>query len=143
MSSCRLHCGAKRPAVLPTPIARFTFPTRPSSRRANQGAISKSFSIPPAAWIFATKMAGPLIKWSTPEEAFEAWKACTRGRPCDYTGLSYAKLSAGSGIAWPCNAAHPDGEHWPYKSLMFPSDADYCETFGHDLMTGAAISPEK
>jgi ferredoxin-nitrate reductase len=27
---------------------------------------------------------GPLIKWSTPEEAFEAWKACTRGRPCDY-----------------------------------------------------------
>src|SRR5205823_2242926 len=26
----------------------------------------------------------PLIKWSTPEQAFEAWKACTRGRPCDY-----------------------------------------------------------
>jgi ferredoxin-nitrate reductase len=86
---------------------------------------------------------GPLIKWSTPEEAFEAWKACTRGRPCDYTGLSYGKLSAGSGIAWPCNEAHPDGEHWPYKSLTFPTDADYCEEFGHDLITGAAISPEK
>src|SRR5205814_555687 len=84
-----------------------------------------------------------VIKWRTPEEAFEAWKACTRGRPCDYTGLSYAKLSAGSGIAWPCNEAHPNGEHWPYKSLIFPSDADYCETFGHDLSTGAAISPEK
>jgi len=78
-----------------------------------------------------------------PEEAFEAWKACTRGRPCDYTGLSYGKLSAGSGIAWPCNEAHPDGEHWPYKSLTFPTDADYCEEFGHDLITGAAISPEK
>jgi anaerobic selenocysteine-containing dehydrogenase len=92
---------------------------------------------------FRDKDGGPLIKWSTTEEAFEAWKACTRGRPCDYTGLSYAKLSAGSGIAWPCNAAHPNGEHWPYKSLIFPSDADYCETFGHDLSTGAAISPEK
>ncbi|MCY1158952.1 MAG: molybdopterin oxidoreductase, partial [Citricoccus sp.] len=31
----------------------------------------------------------PLVKWRTPEEAFEAWKECTRGRPCDYTGLSY------------------------------------------------------
>jgi anaerobic selenocysteine-containing dehydrogenase len=92
---------------------------------------------------FRDKDGGPLIKWSTPEEAFEAWKACTRGRPCDYTGLSYAKLSAGSGIAWPCNEAHPDGEHWPYKSLTFPTDADYCEEFGHDLITGAAISPEK
>jgi ferredoxin-nitrate reductase len=92
---------------------------------------------------FRDKDGGPLIKWSMPEEAFEAWKACTRGRPCDYTGLSYVKLSAGSGIAWPCNEAHPDGEHWPYKSLVFPSDADYCETFGHDLITGAAISAEK
>ena len=58
---------------------------------------------------FRDKDGGPLIKWSTPEEAFEAWKECTRGRPCDYTGLSYAKLSAGSGIPWPCNERHPDG----------------------------------
>ncbi len=29
-----------------------------------------------------------LVKWSTSEEAFEGWKECTRGRPCDYTGLS-------------------------------------------------------
>lgn len=92
---------------------------------------------------FRDKDGGPLIKWSTPEEAFDAWRACTRGRPCDYTGLSYRKLSAGSGIPWPCNEAHPDGEPWPYKTLVFPTDADYCETFGHDLITGAAISPEK
>ena len=37
------------------------------------------------------------MKWSTPEECFEAWKECTRGRPCDYTGLSYDKLRGGSG----------------------------------------------
>lgn len=92
---------------------------------------------------FRDKDGAPLIKWSTPEQAFEAWKACTGGRPCDYTGLSYEKLSQGDGVPWPCNQAHPDGEPWPYKDLVFPTDAGTCETFGHDLITGAAVSPEK
>ena len=92
---------------------------------------------------FRDKDGQPLIKWRTPEEAFEAWKACSRGRPCDYTGLSYEKLSKGSGIQWPCNDEHPDGEPRPYKSLVFPTDAAYCETFGHDLITGGVVSPEK
>ena len=64
------------------------------------------------------------------------------GRPCDYTGLSYEKLSRRDGISWPCNEAHPEGEHWPYKEFVFPTDADYCETFGHDLITGGLVSPE-
>jgi ferredoxin-nitrate reductase len=88
---------------------------------------------------FRDKDSQPLIKWRTPEEAFEAWKACSRGRPCNYTGLSYEKLSKGSGIQWPCNDEHPDGEPRPYKSLVFPTDADYCETFGHDLITGGVF----
>ena len=92
---------------------------------------------------FRDKDGAPLIKWDTPEEAFEAWKACSRGRPCDYTGLSYEKLSRRDGISWPCNEAHPEGEHWPYKEFVFPTDADYCETFGHDLITGGLVSPEK
>jgi ferredoxin-nitrate reductase len=92
---------------------------------------------------FRDKDGQPLIKWRTPEQAFEAWKVCTRGRPCDYTGLSYEKLSRGSGISWPCNDEHPDGEPRPYKSLVFPTDAEYCETFGHDLITGGVVSPEK
>jgi anaerobic selenocysteine-containing dehydrogenase len=52
---------------------------------------------------FTDKDGAPLIKWKTPEEAFEAWKACSKGRPCDYSGLTYVKLSEGSGIQWPCN----------------------------------------
>jgi len=92
---------------------------------------------------FRDKDGAPLIKWQTPEQAFEAWKECSRGRPCDYTGLSYARLSQGTGIPWPCNAEHPHGEPWPYKNLVFPTDPDYCETYGHDLITGGAISPEK
>lgn len=91
---------------------------------------------------FKDKDGAPLIKWRTPEQAFEGWKACTRGRPCDYTGLSYGKLSQGSGIPWPCNVEHPEGEHHIYKGLVFPTDAGYCESFGHDIITGAPV-PEK
>ncbi|QMU30614.1 molybdopterin oxidoreductase family protein [Adhaeribacter radiodurans] len=92
---------------------------------------------------FKDKDGNPLIKWNTPEETFEAWKECTRGRPCDYTGLSYAKLSQGSGIQWPCNEQFPDGTPHLYTNGKFNTDYDYCETFGHDLVTGAATTPKE
>src|SRR4051794_14347213 len=49
------------------------------------------------------KDGGPLIHWTDPESAFEAWKACSAGRPCDYTGLTYQLLRGPSGIPWPVN----------------------------------------
>ncbi len=52
----------------------------------------------------------PLVKWSQPEEAFNSWRQMSAGRPCDYSGLSYAKLTGGSGISWPCNAQFPEGK---------------------------------
>ena len=82
----------------------------------------------------------PLVKWSTPEECFEAWKECTRGRPCDYTGLSYDKLRGGSGIQWPCNDEAPEGTERLYADLMFPTFPEICEDYGHDLQTGATSS---
>jgi anaerobic selenocysteine-containing dehydrogenase len=90
---------------------------------------------------FRDKDGAPLVKWSTPEEAFEAWKECSRGRPCDYTGLSYAKLTGGSGIPWPCNERHPDGSPRIYTDHVFPTDPDYCEDYGHDLQTGGVVTP--
>ncbi|WP_158828519.1 molybdopterin oxidoreductase family protein [Mucilaginibacter lacusdianchii] len=89
------------------------------------------------------KDGNPLIKWNTPEEAFEAWKECTRGRPCDYTGMSYAKLSEGSGIQWPCNEKYPNGTPHLYTDGVFATAADYCESYGHDLETGAAQTPDE
>jgi anaerobic selenocysteine-containing dehydrogenase len=82
----------------------------------------------------------PLVKWSTPEECFEAWKECTRGRPCDYTGLSYDKLRGGSGIQWPCNDVAPDGTDRLYADLAFPTTPEFCEDFGHDIQTGATMT---
>jgi anaerobic selenocysteine-containing dehydrogenase len=85
----------------------------------------------------------PLIKWHDPESTFEAWKACTRGRPCDYTGLTYQKLLQGSGLPWPVNAEHPDGKLRLYTDFVFPTGADVAETYGHDLETGAAVTPQE
>ena len=81
-----------------------------------------------------------LVKWSTPEECFEAWRECTRGRPCDYTGLSYEKLRGGSGIQWPCNDDAPDGTERLYEDHVFETFPEVCEDFGHDLETGATFS---
>ena len=86
---------------------------------------------------FRDKSGEPLIKWEHPEEAFEAWKECTRGRPCDYTGITYDKLRGGSGIQWPCNEEHPDGKERLYTDDVFNTQTENCETFGHDLLTGA------
>ena len=86
---------------------------------------------------FRDKDGAPLIKWEHPEEAFEAWKECTRDRVCDYTGLTYEKLRGGSGIQWPCNEEHQDGTERLYTGGDFNTYTETCEAYGHDLLTGA------
>jgi anaerobic selenocysteine-containing dehydrogenase len=83
----------------------------------------------------------PLVKWTDAEGAFEGWKACSAGRPCDYSGLSYDKLRGGSGIQWPCNEEHPDGTERIYQNGEFWSSPSYCESYGKDLLTGAPLDP--
>lgn len=89
---------------------------------------------------FRDKDGRPLPPWTDAESAFKAWQQCSAGRPCDYTGLSYAKLR-GSGIQWPCNAEHPDGTERLYADGKFWSAPDYCEAYGKDLITGAPLEP--
>ncbi|MGY1771324.1 molybdopterin oxidoreductase family protein [Blastococcus sp. SYSU D00813] len=85
------------------------------------------------------KDGAPLVKWNDPEGAFEGWKECSRGRPCDYTGLSYDKLRGGSGIQWPCNDENPDGTERIYVDGRFWAEPDHCESYGRDLVTGAPL----
>ncbi|WP_089927775.1 molybdopterin oxidoreductase family protein [Lentzea albida] len=75
----------------------------------------------------------PLVKWKDAEGAFDAWRECSRGRPCDYSDLSYEKLRGGSGIPWGGERLYADG--------VFPTAADHCEDYGHDLLTGATTTP--
>ncbi|MDQ0687208.1 anaerobic selenocysteine-containing dehydrogenase [Streptomyces achromogenes] len=86
---------------------------------------------------FRDKDGGPLITWHDPESAFEAWKRCSAGRPCDYTGLTYDKLRGASGIQWPCNERAPDGTSRLYTDGITWAHPDVCESYGKDLTTGA------
>ncbi|OLO29559.1 nitrate reductase catalytic subunit [Streptomyces sp. MNU77] len=88
---------------------------------------------------FTDKDGAPLITWHDPESAFEAWKRCSAGRPCDYTGLTYGKLRGGSGIQWPCTKHVPEGTGRLYTQGITWADPDACESYGKDLLTGASV----
>jgi anaerobic selenocysteine-containing dehydrogenase len=88
---------------------------------------------------FSDKDGDPLVKWSDPESAFQAWQRCSEGRPCDYSGLSYEKLRGRSGIQWPCTDEHPDGTERLYADGQFRAEASDAETYGRDLVTGASV----
>src|SRR6478735_3786703 len=81
----------------------------------------------------------PLVAWRTPEEAFEAWKRCSAGRLCDYSGLSYDALRGSGGVQWPCTPENPGGTERLYADGEFWADPDRCETYGRDLVTGAPV----
>jgi len=85
----------------------------------------------------------PLLAFSTAEEAFDEFSRISAGRPCDYSGLSYEKLRGGSGVQWPCDAAFPDGCERLYTNHEFPTHAGYCESYGHDLISGAENEPDE
>jgi anaerobic selenocysteine-containing dehydrogenase len=92
---------------------------------------------------FSDRDGGPLLPWSTPEEAFDEFKRVSAGRPCDYSALTYSKLRGGSGIQWPCNDEFPDGCERLYVNHEFPTYAEYCESYGHDLISGAENEPDE
>lgn len=91
---------------------------------------------------FRDKGGAPLVKWKDAEGAFEAWRRFSAGALCDYSGLSYAKLAGGSGVQWPCTQQLPKGTPRLYSDHVFPTSFEVCETFGHDLETGAATTKE-
>jgi anaerobic selenocysteine-containing dehydrogenase len=85
----------------------------------------------------------PLVKWHDAESAFDAWKACSKGRPCDYSGLSYSLLVQHSSLQWPVNEQYPLGRERLYEDGVFNTSFEQCEVYGHDLLTGAAYEPNE
>lgn len=49
----------------------------------------------------ALGMGNLLDKWRTPEEAFETLKECSKGTPCDITGVTYDMITNSKGVQWP------------------------------------------
>ncbi|MFI2780446.1 molybdopterin oxidoreductase family protein [Streptomyces sp. ALB3] len=91
---------------------------------------------------FRDKDGGPLISWQDPESAFEAWKRCSAGRPCDYSGLTYAKLRGAGGVQWPVGPQAPEGTERLYTRGISWARPETCESYGKDLVTGAANSED-
>jgi anaerobic selenocysteine-containing dehydrogenase len=91
----------------------------------------------------ADKDGNPLLGFATPDQAFEEFGRISAGRPCDYSGLTYAKLRGSPGIQWPCNADFPKGSERLYADHDFPTYAEYCESYGHDLISGAENEPDE
>ncbi|MFO0847087.1 MAG: molybdopterin-dependent oxidoreductase [Gemmataceae bacterium] len=92
---------------------------------------------------FTDKAGKPLVKWKDAAGAFAHWAKSSKGWFCDYSGLTYDKLSAGSGVQWPCTRKHPDGCERLYTGKKFHTAFDKAQTFGHDLETGAARTPDE
>jgi ferredoxin-nitrate reductase len=85
----------------------------------------------------------PLIGYTTPEQAFEDWKRCSRGTIPDYSGMTYAGLRERGGIQWPCDDARPGGTVRLYETPRFPTDPAGTEVFLKDLATGHERDPHE
>ncbi|KAL4964214.1 molybdopterin oxidoreductase family protein [Aspergillus stella-maris] len=92
---------------------------------------------------FRNKDGDPLIPFNTPEEVFCEWKKMSYDRPLDCSNLTYSKLSGGSGVQWPCTKKYPYGKERLFNDGKFFTDIDYCESFGHDLETGAPLTKDQ
>ncbi len=82
------------------------------------------------------KDGNPLVNYSSPEEAFEEWKNISEGRPSDMTGMTYDRLEKENGIRWPSTRENPKGKVRLYEDGWFPTKADYCQSYGKDIVTG-------
>ncbi|MBY6538860.1 nitrate reductase [Rhodococcus sp. BP-349] len=92
---------------------------------------------------FRDRDGAPFPQWHDPASAFEAWKRCSAGRPCDYTGITYDMLRERGGIQWPCSESAPSGTARLYTDGQFFAHPDYCESYGKDLVTGAPTDPSQ
>ncbi|QIS20431.1 molybdopterin oxidoreductase family protein [Nocardia terpenica] len=80
----------------------------------------------------------PLPPWDDEQGAFAAWQRCSAGRPCDYTGIDYARLRSG-GVQWPRTPDRDSDDERLYADGEFFAHPDVCESFGKDLMTGEPL----
>ncbi|HEV2419048.1 MAG TPA: molybdopterin oxidoreductase family protein [Terriglobia bacterium] len=85
---------------------------------------------------FKDRDGAPLISFKDPKDAFEEWRTVSKGRPCDYSGMTYELILETGAVRWPCNEQHPRGSQRLYEDLEFWTGIDECETYGADFLTG-------
>ena len=78
----------------------------------------------------------PLVSFRDSRAAFDEWRLVSRGRPCDYSGMTYELILEMGAVRWPCNEAHPRGSERLYEDYRFWTGIDECESYGADFLTG-------
>lgn len=85
---------------------------------------------------FKDRDGAPLIAFAEPRDAFGEWRKVSKGRPCDYSGMTYELILEMGAVRWPCNERHPRGTERLYEDLTFWTGIDECESYGVDFLTG-------
>jgi anaerobic selenocysteine-containing dehydrogenase len=68
--------------------------------------------------------------WTKPEHAFNEWKSVSKGRLCDYSGLSYELIEKHGGIQWPFpEGAAEVGASRLYVDGQFPTEDGKAKLF--------------
>jgi assimilatory nitrate reductase catalytic subunit len=61
-------------------------------------------------------------RWSSPEAIFDILKECSRGTPCDFTGIpNYRWIDEQEGVQWPC----PEGMTAPARERRLFEDGRF------------------
>lgn len=89
---------------------------------------------------FTDREGAPFIGFKEPRDAFEEWRKVSKGRPCDYSGMTYELIQEMGAVRWPCNEQHPRGAERLYEDLAFWTGIDECESYGVDFLTGNKTS---
>jgi len=64
---------------------------------------------------------GPRFRFDSTEAVFDELRAATAGGKADYSGITYARIRAESGVFWPCPAAdHPGTPRLFAETFAFP-----------------------
>ncbi|NGT02150.1 nitrate reductase [Clostridium perfringens] len=74
----------------------------------------------------ALGMGSLLDKWRTPEDVFKLLRECSKGMPCDITGVTYERLRDSKGIQWPCR----EGEELESDERRLFEDGKYYTSSG-------------
>lgn len=64
-------------------------------------------------------------RWQSPANAFEEWRRVSKGRLCDYSGMTYESIENSGGIQWPFNAdsyEHPTDTRRLYADGLFATE---------------------
>jgi assimilatory nitrate reductase catalytic subunit len=74
--------------------------------------------------------------WTSVRDAFEEWRRVSRGRLCDYSGISYELLAKEGAVQWP----YPDGSTGTETSRLY-SDGRFQHADGRARLVCAAWEP--